>query len=129
MPPTPEQEAILKEEKLAILATLRRDAGAQLTPINYVYKDGRILISTTRQRVKYHNVQRNPLVSLCVVRAEGRPYVTVYGRARIEEEYIVDGTAEIMRALTGREPPENFEEGLRQQQRILIVVEPERFVP
>ncbi|MEX0786602.1 MAG: TIGR03618 family F420-dependent PPOX class oxidoreductase [Dehalococcoidia bacterium] len=129
MPPTPEQEAIIKEEKLAIMSTVRRNGGAQLTPVNYVYKDGRILVSTTRDRMKYHNVKRNPLVSLCIVRAEGRPYVTVYGKARIEEDDIVEGTAEIFKTLSGRELPDNFEEGLRQQKRILIIVEPERFAP
>lgn len=129
MPPTPDQEAIIKEEKLAIMSTVRRDGGAQLTPINYVYQDGRILVSTTRDRVKYHNVKRNPLVSLCIVRPEGRPYVTVYGQARIEEKDIVDGTAAIFKVLTGGELPDNFEEGLRQQKRILIIIEPERFAP
>ena len=124
MPPTPEQEQVIREEQLAILATLRREGSPQLTPVNYVYKDGRFLISTTRDRAKYHNVRRNPQVSLCILRPEGRPYVTVPGRARI-----VEGTAEIFRRLTDRPPPENFAEALRAQGRVLIVVTPERFLP
>ena len=129
MPPTPEQEEIIREERLAILATLRRDGSPQLTPINYIYQDGRFLISTTRDRAKYHNVRRNPQVSLCILRLEGRPYVTVFGRAQIEETDIVVGTTEIFRRLSDRPLPENFEEVLRQQRRVLIVVTPERFVP
>ena len=129
MQPTPEQEQILREERLAILATLRRDGSPQLTPINYVYQDGRILISTTRDRAKYHNIQRHPQVSLCILRPQGRPYVTVFGRARIEESDIVEGTAEIFRSMSDRPLPENFEELLRQQRAVLIVVTPERFVP
>ena len=129
MPPTPEQEQILREERLAILATFRRDGSPQLTPINYVYQDGRFLISTTRDRAKYHNVRRNPHVSLCILRPEGRPYVTVFGRAEIEETEIAEGTAEIFRRISDRPLPENFDEVLRQQRRILITVTPERFVP
>src|SRR3972149_6549368 len=101
----------------------------QLTPVNYAYQDGRILISTTRDRAKYLNVRRNPLVSLCVVRAGGRPYVSVFGRASIEERDIEGGTAEIARRMSGRPLPENFGELLRQQRRVLIIVTPERFVP
>ncbi|MDZ4277524.1 MAG: PPOX class F420-dependent oxidoreductase [Dehalococcoidia bacterium] len=129
MPPTAEQETIIRAEKLAIMATLRRDGGPQLTPINYAYKDGRILISTTRDRAKYHNVRRNGQVALCIVRPEGRPYVTVLGRAQVEEEDIEDGTAEIFRRISDRPLPDNFGDVLRQQGRILIVVTPERFVP
>ena len=129
MVPTPEQEAIIREERLAVLGTVRRDGAPQLTPVNYVYRDGRFLLSTTRDRAKYHNVRRNGRVSLCILRAEGRPYVTVYGRAQIEEGDITEGTAEIFRRLSDRPLPENFAEVLRQQRRVLIVVIPERCLP
>ena len=129
MAPTPEQEQIIQGEKLAGLATLRRDGSPQLSPINYAYQDGRFLISTTRARAKYKNVRRNPRVSLCIVRAGGRPYVMISGRARIEESDIEQGTAQIVRNMSDQPPPENFVERLREQGRILIIVTPERFVP
>ncbi len=128
MPPTSEQEEILREEKLAILATLRRDGSPQLSPINYAYQDGRILISITRDRAKYHNVRRNPQVSLCILRPGGRPYVTVFGHAEIEEVDVAAGTAEVFKRISDRPVPENFEEVLRQQRRVLVIVTPERFV-
>jgi PPOX class probable F420-dependent enzyme len=129
VPPTPEQEQLITEHNLALLATLRKDGSPQITPVNYVYRDGRFLISTTRDRAKYHNVRRNAAVSLCVIRPEGRPYVTVFGQARVEEDDVAEGTAEIFRSISGRPLPENFGEALRQQRRILIIVTPERFVP
>ncbi len=129
MPPTTEQEEIIHEERLAILATLRRDGSAQLSPINYVYQDDQILISTTHDRAKCHNVRRNPQVSLCILRPGGRPYVTVYGQAQIEETDIADRTAAIFRNISDRPLPDNFAEFLAQQRRVLIVVTPERFVP
>ena len=129
MAPTPEQEQIIREERLAILATLRRDGSPQLSPINYVYQDDQILISTTCDRAKCHNVRRNPQVSLCILRQGGRPYVTVFGQAQIEETDIAERTAAIFRSMSDRTLPDNFGELLAQQRRVLIVVTPERFVP
>jgi len=129
MPPTPEQERIIRGERVAVLATLRRDGGPQLTPVNYVYEDGRFLISTTRERAKYHNVRRDGRVALCILDPEGRPYVTVFGRAEIEEDDIEEGTARIARRISQRPLPDKFAELLRQQGRVLIVVTADRFVP
>lgn len=129
MEPTPEQAQIIKEEKLGILATLRRDGSPQLSPVNYAYQDGRFLISVTRDRAKYHNVRRSPQVSLCILRPEWRPYVTVFGRAEIKETDIADGTVVIAKRMSDRALPDNFAELLAQQGRVLIVLTPERFVP
>jgi PPOX class probable F420-dependent enzyme len=129
MKPTAEQEAILRDENIGVLATLRKDGSSQLTPVNYAYHQGKVLVSTTKDRVKYHNVTRNPRVSLCIVRREWRPYVTVYGRARVEENDVVAGTAEIFRRMYDRPLPENFADLLKQQRRVLIILSPERFVP
>ncbi len=129
MTPTPEQEQIINEEKLGILATLRRDGSPQLSPVNYAYQDGRFLISITRDRAKYHNVRRSPPVSLCILRPEWRPYVTVFGQAEIEETDIADRTAAIAKRMSDRALPDNFAELLAQQGRVLIVLTPERFVP
>jgi len=127
--PTPEQEAIAREEKLAMMATVKKDGSAQLTPINYAYVDGKFLVSTTKDRVKYHNVKRNPKVSLCIIRKDWHPYVTVYGDAVVEENDIVDGTAEIFKHMSDRPVPDNFAATLKEQRRVLIIVSPTRFIP
>jgi PPOX class probable F420-dependent enzyme len=129
MKPTAEQEAFVKEQKLGVLATQKKDGTSQLSPIYYAYQDGRIVISITKTRAKYHNIRRNPQVSICIVSPEGRPYVTVYGRAEIEDGDIVDGTAAIFKRFNDRALPDNFEAGLREQQRVLVFISPERFVP
>ena len=128
MPPTPEQERLIQEQNLAILATLRKDGTPQLTPINYAYVGGKVLISTTRDRAKYRNVRRDQRVTLNVIHPSGHPYVTVYGRARIEEDDIVDGTAEIVRRMN-RPVADDLEQRLRADKRILLIVTPERFAP
>ncbi len=129
MKPTLEQEKIVQEEQIAVMATVRRDGSAQLAPINYAYVDGRFLISTTKDRARYHNIRRNSSVTLCIVQTAGRPYVTVSGRAEIEEKDIADGTAQIFRRMSDRPLPENFAVVLQKQRRVLITVTPERFIP
>ncbi len=129
MTPTPEQEALVKEQKLGVLATQKKDGSSQLSPVYYVYQEGRIVISITKTRAKYHNIKRNPQVSICIMNPEGRPYVTVYGRAEIEEEDIVNGTAAVFKRFNDRALPDNFEAGLREQQRVLVFLTPEKFVP
>ena len=129
MKPTPEQEKIVQEEQIAVMSTVRRDGSAQLAPINYAYVDGRFLISTTKDRARYHNLRRNPSVTLCIVQAGGRPYVTVSGRAEIKEKDIADGTAHIFRRMSDRPLPDDFADVLQKQRRVLIIVTPERFIP
>ena len=129
MPPTSEQEALIQEQSLGILATVKKDGSPQVTPIYYAYEDGQILISITKTRAKYHNIKRNPQVTMCIVKPEGRPYVTVSGRAEIEEQDIVDGTANIFKRFSNRPLPDNFEDGLREQQRVLVKITPDRFIP
>jgi PPOX class probable F420-dependent enzyme len=128
--PTPEQREIIGAETIGVLAVHRRSGAAQLTPVNYAYVDGKFLISITRDRAKYPNIKRNPNVSFLIVRPGWRPYVTVYGTAIIEEEGIATGTGEIARRMQpDRDLPDNFEEILRQQKRVLVILTPERFVP
>ena len=63
-----------------------------------------------------------------IVKAEGRPYLTVYGTAEIEEQDIADGTAKIFKRFSNRPLPDNFEDGLREQERVLVKLIPDRFV-
>ena len=128
MKPKDEQEKIILEEQIAVMSTMRKDGGAALAPINYAYDDGRFLISTTKDRARYHNILRNASVSLCIVQAGGRPYVTVFGRAEIEETDIAAGTAKIFHRISDRPLPDNFAQVLQEQKRVLITVTPERFV-
>ncbi len=128
MPATSEQEALINGQNLGILATLKKDGSPQLTPVNYAFQDGRVLISITKSRAKYHNIKRSSQVSFCIMKPEGRPYVTIYGRAAMEEQDIVEGTAAIFKRMSDRELPENFKDILREQGRVLVTITPEQFV-
>ncbi|MFP6743292.1 MAG: PPOX class F420-dependent oxidoreductase [Alphaproteobacteria bacterium] len=80
-------EAIVKQPLNAVLATSRRAGAAQLSPIWYLFEDGRFYISCGADSAKARNIRRDSRVSLCV--DEGHPdgrSVTVYGDAEVIEE-------------------------------------------
>lgn len=79
-------DALLQAPLNATLATNRRDGAPQLSPIWYLYEEGRFHISIGADSVKARNVRRDPRVSLCI--DEGHPdgrAVTVYGSAELIE--------------------------------------------
>lgn len=124
----PKVAEFLEGTHFAKLSTVMKDGSPQVTPIWYMLEDGKLIMNTTRDRVKYYNIRRDPRV--CVLIDEGYPYVIVFGKARIAEDR--DGKRDI-EALAIRYTGE--EQGRRsardtfwKQPRITIEVTPERVV-
>ena len=77
--------AFIRQNPRAVLATLRRDGRAQVTPIMVgVEPGGQLEISSSERTAKVHNLRRDPRASLCVFteRFYGS-HVEVEGRAEI----------------------------------------------
>ena len=121
---TPDEDSFLREHRLAVVSTVRRDGGPQATPVYYVYDGDKLFISVTATRKKTLNVKRDPRVAVTVL-AEERPFkhVQVTGRAEITDANLVDMSHRIWS--TFRDPPEDFAKLLADQQRVLMVVTPE----
>jgi PPOX class probable F420-dependent enzyme len=124
-------DRFFRDQRLAVLGTLKRDGSPQLSPVYFAW-DGKLLYLTiTRTRAKYHNIQRDPRVSLCVLQ-DTPPYqfVTVYGTAKIEEDDILDDTIAVVHKFRpGTEIDRDaFLEELRRQQRVVVKITPSRFV-
>ena len=77
-------EAFLNEVHFARLATVKKNGAPHLTPIWYMYEDGKLLVNTTPSRVKYRNIEGDPRVSLLV--DDAYSYLIVEGRARVAKE-------------------------------------------
>jgi len=80
-----EIDRFLGGRHVAVLGTNSANGAPVLTPIWYLYRDGRILMRTDKGSVKTRNIERDPRVTVCV-QDERPPYasVTVYGKAAIE---------------------------------------------
>lgn len=80
-------ERFLQGRRVAVLGTIGEDGTPVLTPIWYLYWDGRLLMRTAKESVKARNIRRDPRVTVCV-QDERPPYasVTIHGRATIEPE-------------------------------------------
>ncbi len=134
MPTQEDREQFLREHRLAVVATLRRDGRPQLTPVYYAWHDGRILVSTTRSRRKAHNIRRDARVTVCALGEQPPfPYQTVYGRAEVVEDGAVDVMMLVGERMLGRPIDEAqrpaLEERARQEGRVVLRITPEEYSP
>ena len=132
---TPEErKAFLEEHRLAIVGAERKDAPPQLSPVYYVMDGDDLLISTTATRAKSKVIRRNTRVSVCVLGEQPPfPYLTVYGRGRIETEGAADVMMAVGGAMAGNPLPESMrpaiEERAKKEQRVVLRVTPQSYFP
>ena len=48
-----EEEQFLRDHRLCVVTTLRKDGSPQSTPVYYLYEEGKLLISVTKERKKH----------------------------------------------------------------------------
>ena len=80
-------EDILRRRLHAVIANNRPGKSPLLSPVWYLYEDGKVYITIARDSARYRLLKRDPNVSVCV--ESGFPdesYVTFYGIAEIIEE-------------------------------------------
>jgi PPOX class probable F420-dependent enzyme len=79
-----EIEAFLAERRHAIVGTNRVGGPPQLSPVWYLYQDGRIYLSIDKESVKARHLHRDPHIAVCVDAGypDGRA-VMVEGQAQL----------------------------------------------
>lgn len=121
-------ENFLAPTKIAVVATIGKDGMPQLTPNWYVYTAGLFIISTTKQRVKYLNLVRDPRMSVCVMT---EPLAVEYATFRGSVN-IIDGDTiwPIVEGIVRRYVPEDKVNdrmaALMKEDRVIISMTPER---
>jgi len=126
----PEIDRFLGGRHVAVLGTNSANGAPILTPIWYLYRDGRILMRTDKQSVKIRNIERDPRVTVCV-QDERPPYasVTVYGKAAIEQAREDLGVA-IAKHYLGAVGAQGYQraarEAIEQGDEVTLVITPER---
>jgi len=99
-----DQADFLRDAKKVALATIGKDGFPHLVAMNFIARDGAILMSSYAKAQKVVNIRRNPKVAVMAER--GRHYGELQGiMIRGECEIITDPAVvvETMRAIRGRE--------------------------
>ncbi|MCH8235663.1 MAG: PPOX class F420-dependent oxidoreductase [Chloroflexi bacterium] len=127
------QEFVAENHK-AVLSTFRRDGATQLSIVSCgPYGEG-VAFSTTENRAKLLNLERDPRCSLLVSKDDWWGYVVLEGRAEIissktaSPEKLRDAMRDVYRAASGKEHPdwEEYDEAMRKDGRATVIVIPEK---
>ena len=123
----------INEDRNAILATIKQDGAAQLTPIWYLYEDGRFYVSAGVDTAKVRNLVRNPAITLCIDGGRGDArYVVVYGTAHLiepEQPLQAETRRRIIRHYhDSDEAAEAYYQSVKGDPAALIVITPEKIV-
>lgn len=121
-------EAFLKGKHFAKIATIKKDGSPHVTPIWYMYEDGKLIINTTTDRVKFRNIRRDQRVSFLV--DDGYPYLMIEGKARIatERDPLKDIEALAIRYTGEESGKKSARERYWKQPRVSIEIIPDRVV-
>lgn len=128
-----EIDDFLQEARHAIVGTVGRDGTPQLSPVWYIYENGRFYIGITSGTAKYRNLRRDSRISLCI---DG-------GREDVRT-VIVTGTAElyekthplqvsmrwrlISHYIADAEEARRYAESSRDWDAVLVVVTPQKII-
>ncbi len=128
-----EARAVVRTQHHAVLATMRKDGGPQMSPVAAcVGDDGRILVSSRETAFKVRNLRRDPRVWLCVFPDEffGR-WVQLEGRAEVVSlPEAMPGLEDYYRRVSGEHPDwPDYRAAMERERRVLLRIELERAGP
>jgi PPOX class probable F420-dependent enzyme len=132
---TPEErKKFLAEHRLCVVGYQRAAGPPAMSPVYYAMDGDDLLISTTATRTKARAIQRNPQVSVCVLgESMPFPYLTVYGRGRIESTSVVETMMKIGERMSGNPIPDAARPAIEKRAidegRVVLRLTPEGFVP
>jgi PPOX class probable F420-dependent enzyme len=124
---------LLQENHTGLAISLTPEGRAHSTVVTTGVLDGKVGFASRGHTVKLKNIQRTGRATLTVIKLDTQRYVTVEGPASVEPWQ--DTPAHIRRlkdfyVASGRAPKgtdEEFAQRMRNEQRGLVLVTPERF--
>ncbi len=115
-----------------VLATIKRGGRPQLSHFVYTLDDdGLIKISTTRDRAKTRNIERDPRVSLAVVADNWADYLVVEGTCEVRDGDVLAELRHVYERIAGKPHPnwEEFDQAMVREGRVVLVITIERMYP
>ena len=80
-------EGFLQEPRFAIVGTNRLNGAPQLTPVWFLYENGRVYVSMYINSAKYRNLRRDPRIGICISGAHpDARAVMIYGTVNLIPE-------------------------------------------
>ena len=120
--------AFLEPPRIAVVATIGRTGMPQLTPNWYRYADGRLTISTTKERVKYSNLARDNRMAVCIFSdTMAHEYAVLRGAVEIRDgDDIWPDTQAIVERYVKPDGVEKRMAALRRENRVILSLMPDR---
>lgn len=128
MTSTDKLEAFLAEPRNVVVAGIRRDGSAHLSPNWFLWDGERFYVSTTRNRAKYAIFRRDPRVQLLVDDSTGFRAVLVRGTVEIREDLAAElPRFRAIREKHGMNVPSDEEHlrSLAEDDRVLLAITPD----
>ena len=126
--PVADRDAFLRRMPNAILATYRREAAPNLSPLWFLWTGEEFWISTLTWVAKVKNLRRDPRLSLCVDDPISGDYVTAYGTVQIvEDDTVRERTLAILRKYREEEDVLPHWERIHED-RVILVLRPDSLV-
>ncbi|MGY2123163.1 PPOX class F420-dependent oxidoreductase [Nocardia gipuzkoensis] len=123
-----------RDHRRSVLTTIRRNGRPQLSNVLHVVgADGRIRISITADRAKYHNLVRDPWAALHVTREDFFAYAVLEGTVELTpvaaapDDPTVDALVDYYRTATGEHPDwDEYRNAMVTDRRALVLFTPTR---
>lgn len=123
---TKEIVEFLKEQNFMVISTLFSDGSIQSTIVWFKYESGKFLVSTTRERVKYRNLSRDPRTTCLIYdRNNSYRYVQIKGKVSITKaggHKLID---DLSLRYVGRTPYHGDPQ--HKQNRVIITITPTKY--
>lgn len=122
----------LKRNHRGVLATMKKDGRPQLSNIAYLLDDdGQIKISTTSDRFKARNIQRDSRVSMTALGDNWYEYVVVEGTAKVSAEGELAELRRLYEGIAGKPHPnwQEYDEAMLHDQRVIISIKIDKLYP
>ena len=118
----------LEPSRIVMVATIGRDGMPQMTPNWYFFDGDRVAISTTKDRVKYRNLSRDPRMTVCIAsEPKAGDYVSISGPVFIsDDDSIWPTTRSIISRYTPLENADGMIERMKDEGRVILWLTPEK---